>query len=103
MFGFSPVLYNNKTHNSLQETLDNSMRCLLVLVREMARFVGRTITTLTLRALPLASLHYQTLQYYGTAQRQCRKRRQLFCDLRVRIECNDCVLSMRTSLDFRIL
>ena len=26
-----------------------------------------------------------------------------FCDLRARIECNECVLSMRTSLDFRIL
>ena len=103
MFGFSPVLYNNKTHNSLQETLDNSMRCLLVLVREMASFVGKTITTLTLRTLPLASLHYQTFQYYGTAQRQRRKRTQLLCNLRVRIECNECVLSMRTSLDFRIL
>ena len=41
---------------------------------------------------------------YGTAQRQRRKRTQFFCDLRVRIECNaECVLSMRTSLDFRIL
>ena len=40
---------------------------------------------------------------YGTAQRQRRKRTQLFCDLRVRIECNECGLSMRTSLDFRIL
>ena len=40
---------------------------------------------------------------YGTAQRQCRKRMQLFSDLRVRIECNKCILSMRTSLDFRIL
>ena len=40
---------------------------------------------------------------YGTAQRQRRKRTQLFCDLRVHIECNECVLSMRTSLDFRIL
>ena len=39
----------------------------------------------------------------GTAQRQHRKRTQLFCNLRVRIECNECVLSMRTSLDFRIL
>ena len=26
-----------------------------------------------------------------------------FCDLRARIECNECALSMRTSLDFRIL
>ena len=26
-----------------------------------------------------------------------------FCDLRAHIECNECVLSMRTSLDFRIL
>ena len=26
-----------------------------------------------------------------------------FCNLRARIECNECVLSMRTSLDFRIL
>ena len=26
-----------------------------------------------------------------------------FCDLQARIECNECVLSMRTSLDFRIL
>ena len=40
---------------------------------------------------------------YGTAQRQRRKCTQLFCDLRARIECNECVLSMRTSLDFRIL
>ena len=40
---------------------------------------------------------------YSTAQRQRRKRTQLFCDLRVRIECNECVLSMRTNLDFRIL
>ena len=37
---------------------------------------------------------------YGTAQRQRHKRTQLFCDLRVR---NECVLSMHTSLDFRIL
>ena len=42
-------------------------------------------------------------RWYGTAQKQRRKRTQLFCDLRVRIECNECVLSMRTSLDFRIL
>ena len=41
--------------------------------------------------------------WYGTAQRQRRKRTQLFCDLRACIECNECVLSMRTSLDFRIL
>ena len=40
---------------------------------------------------------------YGTAQRQRRKRTQLFYDLRVRIECNECVLSIRTSLDFRLL
>ena len=43
------------------------------------------------------------MYWYGTAQRQRRKRTQLFCDLRARIECNECVLSMRTSLDFRIL
>ena len=47
-------------------------------------------------------LRYDTATY-GTAQRQRHKRTQLFCDLRVRIECNECVLSMRTSLDFRIL
>ena len=29
--------------------------------------------------------------------------RNLFCDLQVRIKCNECVLSMRTNLDFRIL
>ena len=40
---------------------------------------------------------------YGTAQRQRRKRTQLFCDLRARIECNESFLSMRTCLDFRIL
>ena len=40
---------------------------------------------------------------YDTAQRQHHKCMQLFCDLRVRIECNECVLSMRTSLDFRTL
>ena len=40
---------------------------------------------------------------YGTAQRQRRKHTQPFCDLRVRIECNECVLSKCTSLDFRIL
>ena len=44
-----------------------------------------------------------TVWSYGAAQRQCRKRTQLFCDLRVRIKCNECILSMRTSLDFRKL
>ena len=47
--------------------------------------------------------HMKLLAIYSTAQRQRRKRTQLFCDLRVRIKSNECVLSMRTSLDFRIL
>ena len=49
--------------------------------------------------------HFTTFQLlkYGTAQRQRCKCTQLFCDLRVRIECNECILSMRTSLDLRIL
>ena len=48
-------------------------------------------------------IQFVYLGIYGTAQRQRRKRMQLFCDLRVHIECNEYVLSMRTSLDFRIL
>ena len=53
--------------------------------------------------LDFERIYYLTNYTYGTAQRQRRKRTQLFCNLRVRIECNECVLSMRTSLDFRIL
>ena len=54
--------------------------------------------------IPVCHIRYTSLStIYGTAQRQSRKRTQLFCNLRVRIECNECVLSMRTSLDFRIL
>ena len=55
----------------------------------------------------ILNMHIQclllSLYSYGTAQRKLCKCMQLFCDLRVRIECNECILSMRTSLDFRIL
>ena len=37
---------------------------------------------------------------YSTAQRQRRKRTQLFCDLRLHNELRVCVRGMRTSLDF---
>ena len=51
--------------------------------------------------IPVYYSHF--IGWYGTAQRQRHKCTQLFCNLRVRIKSNECVLSMRTSLDFRIL
>ena len=51
----------------------------------------------------VSSSHRELVLYIRYCSKATSQTHATFCDLRARIERNECVLSMRTSLDFRIL